>query len=245
MPKFTHGSATIYYEDHGRGFPILTFAPPGLLSTCAFWNDPSTPIHPVTEWSDEFRVICMDQRNAPKGQSRAPITAQDGWHSYTADHVALLNHLQIDRCHLYGQCIGGPFIMSLLKTVPQRVCCAAIAQPTGRVGEFKPEWNPRFAAFAEQVRGFQPGLTDEVLDAFYRRLYGAGFIYSVDREAVRSIDTPLLIMAGNDEGHPFQVSKKLAQLLPTCDFIDEWKTGAALEAARRQLRAFFRKHRPA
>jgi hypothetical protein len=44
----------------------------------------------------------MDQRNA--GRSRAPITAQGGWDSYTADHIALLDHLRIDRCHLYGQC---------------------------------------------------------------------------------------------------------------------------------------------
>jgi len=59
----------------------------------------------------------MDQRNAG-GQSRAPITAQDGWHTYAGDHIALLDHLRIDRCHLYGQCIGGSFIMSLLKAQP-------------------------------------------------------------------------------------------------------------------------------
>lgn len=29
MPTFRHGDATIHYEEFGRGFPILTFAPAG------------------------------------------------------------------------------------------------------------------------------------------------------------------------------------------------------------------------
>jgi hypothetical protein len=53
------------------------------------WSQPSAPINPTTEFAPEFRVIAMDRRNAG-GQSRAPITAQDGWDSYTADHIALL-----------------------------------------------------------------------------------------------------------------------------------------------------------
>ena len=74
----------------------------------------------------------MDQRNAG-GQSRAPITARDSWDSYTQDHIALLDHLRIDRCHLYGQCIGGSFILNLIKKQPERVAAAVLAQPIGRV----------------------------------------------------------------------------------------------------------------
>src|SRR5262249_50319688 len=101
MPTFEHHGATIYYEEFGRGFPILTFAPAGLQSIIDVWNGPSAPVNPTTEFAGSFRVIAMDQRNAG-GQSRAPITAQDGWHTYAADHIALLDHLRIDRCHLYG-----------------------------------------------------------------------------------------------------------------------------------------------
>ncbi len=32
MPSFEHHGAHIYYEEFGRGFPILTFAPAGLAS---------------------------------------------------------------------------------------------------------------------------------------------------------------------------------------------------------------------
>src|SRR5438477_13189433 len=96
MPTFEHRGATLYYEEFGQGFPILTFAPAGLLSTIAEWSQPSAPINPTTELAKNFRVIAMDQRNAG-AQSRAPITAHDGWHTYTPDHIALLDHLTDDR----------------------------------------------------------------------------------------------------------------------------------------------------
>ena len=129
MPSIERHGASIYYEEFGRGFPILTFAPAGLQSVIDVWIRPSAPVNPTTEFAARFRVIAMDQRNAG-GRSRAPITAQDGWHTYAADHIALLDHLGIDQCHLYGQCIGGSFIMSLLKAQPQRIACA------GSIGGF-------------------------------------------------------------------------------------------------------------
>ena len=70
MPSFEHHGARIYYEEFGRGFPILTFAPAGLQSTIAVWSQPSAPINPTTEFADKFRVIAMDQRNA--AANRAP-----------------------------------------------------------------------------------------------------------------------------------------------------------------------------
>src|ERR1700739_471118 len=133
MPRSEQHAARIYYEGFGQGFPILTFAPAGLQSTITVWSQPSAPINPTTEFADKFRVIAMDQRNAG-GQSRAPITEQDVWGRYSADPISPLDHLHIDRCRLYGQCIGGSFIMNMLKYPPERVQSAVLAQPIGRVG---------------------------------------------------------------------------------------------------------------
>src|SRR5215469_14695451 len=55
MPSFEHHGAHIYYEEFGRGFPILTFAPAGLQSTIAVWSQPSAPINPATEWAADYR----------------------------------------------------------------------------------------------------------------------------------------------------------------------------------------------
>jgi hypothetical protein len=38
---------------------------------------------------------------------------------------------------------------------------------------------------------------------------------------------------------------EVARLLPQCELIREWKTGAALEAARVRVREFLSKHTPA
>ena len=244
MPTFEHHGATIYYEEHGQGFPILTFAPAGLASTVQVWSTPMAPINPLVDFAPDYRVIVMDQRNATGGRSHAPITAQDGWHSYAADHLALLDHLGVERCHLFGQCIGGAFIMSLLKAQPQRFASAVLAQPIGRVGPMKPGRAARFDEWAKNLTG-HPEATEAVLDAFYHNLYDPGFLYSVDREYVKSCRTPCMVLAGNDDAHPYPISDETAKLLPDCVFIPEWKTGAALAAAQPQVRAFLARHTPA
>ena len=243
MPSFDHHGARIYYEEFGQGFPILTFAPAGLQSVIDVWSQPSAPINPTTEFADKFRVIAMDQRNAG-GQSRAPITAQDSWDTYTSDHIALLDHLRIDRCHLYGQCIGGSFILNLIKTQPERVQSAVLAQPIGRVAAALPPRPARFDGWAETLKD-RPEATKEVLDAFYRNLYAPGFVYCVDRAFVSKVNTPSLVLAGNDEAHPYPISEELSKLLPNCEFIAEWKTGAALTSAKARVKEFLSKHIPA
>jgi pimeloyl-ACP methyl ester carboxylesterase len=243
MPSFDHHGALIYYEEFGQGFPILTFAPAGLASVIAVWSEPSAPINPTTEWAANYRVIAMDQRNAG-GQSRAPITAQDDWNSYAADHIALLDHLRIDRCHLYGQCIGGSFILNLIKAQPERVQSAVLAQPIGRVGAMAAARPARFNAWAKGLKD-HPEATEPVLDAFCRNLYAPGFVYCVDRAFVSTVRTPCMVLAGNDEAHPYPISEELSKLLPTCEFVAEWKTGAALTSAKVRIAAFLAKHTPA
>ena len=242
MPTFKHDDATIYYEEFGEGFPILTFAPAGLKSTIGVWSDASAPINPTIEFAKDFRVIAMDQRNAG-GRSHAPISAKDGWHTFAADHIALLDHLEIERCHLYGQCIGGSFIMSVLKAQPERVASAVLAQPIGRVGAMKPGWAPRFEAWAKDLENHAEA-TQQVLDAFYHNLYDPGFLYSVDREFVKQVKTPCLVLAGNDEAHPYPISEETAKLLPNAEIVTEWKSGAALEAAKVRVKQFLAKHTP-
>ena len=242
MPSFEHHGATIYYEAHGQGFPIVTFAPAGLRSVIDVWSQPSAPINPIAEFASNYRVIVMDQRNAG-GRSRAPMTAQDNWDSYTADHIAVLDHLRIDRAHLYGQCIGGSFIINMLKRHPERVAAAVMAQPIGRVGPLKPEWNANFKGWTETLTD-RPEATQQLLDAFYKNLYAPGFVYCADRDFVKTIKAPCLVLAGNDEAHPWPISEELSQLIPGCELVKEWKTEPALTAAKAKINELLAKHTP-
>jgi len=133
--------------------------------------------------------------------------------------------------------------MALLKAQPQRFASAILAQPIGRVGELKPG---RAARFDEWAKGLtdHPELTEAVLDAYHQNLYAAGFLYSVDRAFVKSCTTPSLVLAGNDEAHPYPISEETAQLLPNAEFIKEWKSGAALEEAKKRVAAFLAQHTP-
>ncbi len=241
MPTIQNRDATIYFEEVGQGFPILTFAPAGLMSVIDVWNRPMSPVNPMTEWSDQYRVIALDQRNAG-GQSHAPITAEDGWDSYLSDHIAILDHLGIEKCHLFGQCIGGPFILALLKAQPERIASAIIAQPIGRVGEMPTEYSPNFTNWISTT---SPQADERTLDAFYNNLYAPGFGYSVDRDFVRGCQTPCLVLAGNDNAHPFAIAEEIAQLLPHSEFIPEWKDGEPLGAAKARMKAFLAEHTPA
>jgi pimeloyl-ACP methyl ester carboxylesterase len=241
MPSLDHHGAHIHYEVHGQGFPILTFAPAGLRSVIAVWGQPSAPINPTTEFADKYQVIAMDQRNAG-GQSRAPLTAQDNWDDYTADHVAVLDHLRIDKCHLYGQCIGGSFILNMLKHHPERVQSAVLAQPIGRVGPLG-DWTPIYKGWADSLKD-RPDATPAFFDAFYRNLYASGFTYCCDRDFVRTVKTPCLLLAGNDDAHPWAISEELSRLLPNCEFVTEWKTEPALTPAKARVKEFLAKHTP-
>jgi len=242
MPSFDHHGAHIHYQEFGQGFPILTFAPAGLRSVIDVWSQPSAPINPTAEFADRYRVIAMDQRNAG-GQSHAPIAAQDGWDNYTADHIALLDHLRIDKCHLYGQCIGGSFIINMLKHHPERVAAAVLAQPIGRVGPMAGR-TANFNGWAETVKD-RPDVNEAVLDAFNANLYAAGFVYCADRAFVKTIKAPCLVLAGNDEAHPWAISEELSKLIPGCEFVAEWKTEPSLTPAKATVKAFLAKHTPA
>jgi hypothetical protein len=90
-----------------------------------------------------------------------------------------------------------------------------------------------------------PEATPQVLDAFCRNLYAPGFVYCVDRAFVATVRTPCLVLAGNDEAHPYPISEELSKLLPNCEFIAEWKTGAALGLAKARVKDFLSKHTPA
>jgi hypothetical protein len=102
----------------------------------------------------------------------------------------------------------------------------------------------RFNGWAETLKD-HPEANPQVLDAFCQNLYAAGFVYCVGRAFVSKVQTPCLVLAGNDEAHPYPISEELSKLLPNCEFIAEWKTGAALTSAKARVKEFLSKHTPA
>jgi pimeloyl-ACP methyl ester carboxylesterase len=247
VPSFRRDCVELHYEDSaegGRGrerFPILLFAPGGMRSAASFWR--RAPWDPVAELADEFRVIAMDQRNA--GASRAPITAQDGWGSYAADHVALLDHLGIERCHVLGGCIGGSYAFGLMQAAPGRVSAAVLQQPIGCDGANRQAFYDMFDAWARELAPAHTDVTAQTWNAFRARMYEGDFVFSVDREFVRRCAVPLLVLMGSDLYHPEVTSREIAGLAPHAELIERWKTPEVLKNTVRRVRAFLQRYTPA
>ena len=135
MPMLKRPDAEIYYEVHGRGFPLLLFAPGGLRSQVGMWG--AAPnytngvpwMDPRTALADRFTVIAMDQRNA--GKSVADVKPDHGWHTFAADHLALMDHLGFGKFHVMGGCIGGSYCFEAIEQAPDRVAAAVLQNPIG------------------------------------------------------------------------------------------------------------------
>jgi len=89
-----------------------------------------------------------------------------------------------------------------------------------------------------------PEATPAVLERVRTNLYTADFVHSVSREFVSTCQTPLLVLAGNDEPHPFDLAAEIARLSPNAKFISEWKAGPSLSAAIKRIREFLHAHAP-
>lgn len=233
MSSFTRHGATLHYTETGKsdGPAILLIAPGGMRSCAAVWE--RIPWSPLAALADSHRLIAMDQRNA--GRSWGPVSAEDGWHTYTADQLALMDHLGIDRFHVLGMCIGGPYIMGLIAAAPERVVSALMFQPIG-LDENRQAFYDMFDAWQRDIAADHPEATAEDWAAFREAMYGGEFMFNTSRGDVRACETPVLLFMGNDLYHPESTSREFAQLAPNVRFIETWKTQP--EAAEAAVRDF-------
>lgn len=114
MPQVELNDASIYYEDsapNDNSKPVIVFAH-GLLWNLKMFDSQ------VAALSDQFRCIAFDFR----GQGRSQIT-KDGYDmdNLTRDVVALLDVLNIKRCHFLGLSMGGFVGLRLAIDFPDRL----------------------------------------------------------------------------------------------------------------------------
>jgi pimeloyl-ACP methyl ester carboxylesterase len=157
----------------------------------------AAPFDAVAEFSNDYRCVISDLRNSNNGQSTGPVEADRPWDAYTDDHLALMDHLRIDKFMVLGFCIGGPFIWNLLRRAPERVVAGVLAQPSG----FRKEMPDLF--YQNNITGWGPPLVErrpevtmEMVERFLTKMYrtDADFVFTVTRDFVRSCQTPVLIL---------------------------------------------------
>ncbi|HEY2205606.1 MAG TPA: alpha/beta hydrolase [Pseudonocardia sp.] len=234
MPVIRRGDALISYAEHGSGFPVLALAPGGMRSAASFW--PKMPWDPVARLADRYRVITMDQRNA--GDSTAPVTGEESWATYTADQLAVLDHLGVDRCHVVGMCIGGPFILGLLRAAPARFARAVVLQSIGQDGN-REAFHDMFAQWRSTKEAAHPEADAAAWDGYLRNLYDVpDVLFSVPTAALPGIGAPMLVLQGDDQFHPRSASRLIASSVPGARLVERWKEPEDLPAAAEEIAEF-------
>jgi pimeloyl-ACP methyl ester carboxylesterase len=233
--------ASIYYEERGAGPTLLTLAPGGMRSTIDMWKNAA--VDPWSSFAGDFHLVAMDQRNS--GRSAGPLPTADPWRAYAEDQLALVDHLGVDLFLVMGCCIGGSFVLRLATAAPDRILAGVLEQPIGVLPANQELFAGLQASWAEETAAKQghPDHTREQLDAFLAAMWAEDFVVSVDRAAIATIRTPLLVLPGIDDYHPTEAGREVAGLAPNAESLERWKETPELVAeATERVRQWLRAH---
>jgi aminoacrylate hydrolase len=110
MPKVAVADGEIYYEEAGRGEPLIFVS--GLGGTGSYWRPQ------VAAFSSRFRVITYDHRGTGSSDRLQRAFSID---QMTAELAELMDTLKIERAHLVGWSTGGAIGQTLAIEQPWRI----------------------------------------------------------------------------------------------------------------------------
>lgn len=109
MPYAPINGIDIYYEEHGKGPPVV-FAHGAGGNHLSWWQQ-------VPEFSRHYRCITFDHR----GWGLSVDSTDGGPEMFTEDLEGLLNHLELSDAALIAQSMGGMTCLGLAMKTPERV----------------------------------------------------------------------------------------------------------------------------
>jgi pimeloyl-ACP methyl ester carboxylesterase len=241
LPELVNGETTIYYEEHGAGYPLLLIAPGGMNSAIEWWS--RAAFNPIETYAGELRIVAMDQRNA--GRSTGPLDLDDPWGSFAGDQLALMDHLGVERFHVMGCCIGCSYALGLAERAPERVTSAVLEQPIGIVDDNRELFANMWREWGAGVVARRDDLDAATMEAFGTRMWRGEFVLNVSRDFVRACQVPLLVLPGIDQFHPTEIGREVASLAPRAEVMEPWKdTPQLIDQAVERVRRFLREHTP-
>lgn len=194
--------------DGPEAAPVLLLSN-SLSSDLLMWDDQ------MPHWTEQFRVVRYDQRGHGRSVvSPGPYTMEQ----LGRDAVAVLDHLGVERAHFCGLSMGGMVGMWLLTHARERIDRAVLANTAAHMGPLS-LWNDRIALaraggmeatveptvkrwFPAEFHARAPETIDR-MRAMVRRTPVEGYVGSCEairdmdqRESIRSIDTPTLVLIG-------------------------------------------------
>ena len=124
MPYALINDTQMFYESHGAG-PAIVFAHGRGGNHLSWWRQ-------VAAFQEGYRCVTFDQRGwgLTEGPAGAPNPA-----TVSADLLALLDYLEIDRAVLVAQSMGGISSLRVALHHPDRVAGLLLADTTGGIGD--------------------------------------------------------------------------------------------------------------
>jgi pimeloyl-ACP methyl ester carboxylesterase len=176
----------------------------------------------------------MDQRFA--NLSTGNVQKDTGWKTYYDDQIALLDHLNIKRCHIVGSCIGPSYAFQLMKYSPERFDKCVMLQPIGLTrhttepGETWEGYNSdaswRWVGdWANEMYETKKCTNFDLLKGLHHSMFGPDrdFVFSITRQDAAKIRHPLLIFMGKDIFHPSEISREIARITPNSELVEVWR----------------------
>jgi len=121
---------TTRYEVVGSGPPLLMFSPAGFDATLEKWTTQS--VYATTKMLDHlsknYSCIIYDRREAGQSGGRVEHVR---WAHYVAQGKGLLDHLNINRAHLMGGCMGCSPVLAFAVAHPEVVSSMILYWPVG------------------------------------------------------------------------------------------------------------------
>jgi 3-oxoadipate enol-lactonase len=161
MPTTQVGAHTVYYDEYGKGQPLLLI--PGLGNSRLGWFKQVKPL------SDHYRVIALDNRDAGKsGYADGPYAIAD----MAADVAGLIKNLDLGPVFVMGWSMGGFITQELTLGYPELVAKLALVA-TAAGGDDHVAAAPEILALLPPVPG------DDVttrINRVYPNIAGPGYM---------------------------------------------------------------------
>jgi len=119
MPTANIGDIQIYYQEHGRGEPLVMVL--GLGQDIATWG------FQIADLSKHVRLIVFDNRDAGKSSRSVDNYTTE---SMAHDILGLMDHLGIEQAHLLGTSMGGMIAQHVALMAPERLNSLILAGTT-------------------------------------------------------------------------------------------------------------------
>lgn len=111
MPKVNVNDINIYYEIHGKGFPLVMIT--GLAGDSNWWS-----LEEVKAYSHYFKLIIFDNR----GAGRTDKPKEDySINQFANDVLGLMDALKIEKAHVLGSSMGGMIAQEIAINHPERI----------------------------------------------------------------------------------------------------------------------------